>query len=236
MWWHVIYAVITAGLLLPPVPAGVIIALLVILALLSAWLSTGTVELRLLIQLAIGGAAMAVRHLTITVAQLGEAREELAQRAIDGERLRIARDLHDLLGHSLSLVALKSELAGRLLPGRPLDAAREVRDIERAARHALREVRQVVAGYRKPTLRGELAGARELLDASGIHASIRDECGVLSPDLDGLMAWTIREGVTNVIRHSGARRVFHRDVAGRYARRRTDRRCPTATRLRVAPT
>jgi len=204
MWWHVSYAVIAAGLLLPPQLAGAAILVFVAGALLGARLVTGRLDLRLLIELAIGGAAMAVRHLTIIVDELRAAREELAHRAADAERLRIARDLHDLLGHSLSLVALKSELAGRLLPTDPTAAAREISDIERSARRALRQVRDAVAGYRQPTLNGALSAARELLAASGIRLSVRAAASDLPPAADGLLAWTVREGVTNVIRHSRA--------------------------------
>lgn len=165
MWWHAIYTVIAAGLLLPPPADGLTITGIVVLQLAASAVVVGRPDLRLLSQLAMGGAAMAVRALTITVAQLRLVREELALRAVDAERLRIARDLHDLLGHSLSPVALKSELASRLLPNAPEAAGRELRDIERAARHALRETREVVSGYRCPTLRGELEAARELLAA-----------------------------------------------------------------------
>lgn len=204
MWWHVIYAIVAAGLLLRPPIAGIAIVTLVTYAMTSAWLVSGRLDMRLLIQLAIGGTALVVRHLTITVEELRLTREALAARAVDEERLRIARDLHDLLGHSLSLVAIKSELAGRLLPRAPNDAAREILDIERAARHALRQVREAVAGYRQPTLRSELSAARELLAASAIAVTVDDRVGVLPVAVDGLFAWSVREGVTNVIRHSRA--------------------------------
>ena len=204
MWWLVTYVIVGAGLALPPRTAFVAIGALLVLAMACAWLVVRQLELRLFIQLAIGGAAMAVRQLVLTVEQLRIARDELTSRAVDEERLRIARDLHDLLGHSLSLVALKSELAGRLIVDEPAAAAREIRDIERAARDALTEVRHAVTGYRQPTLRGELAAARELLASSGIRASIVDHVGPLPPAADSLCAWTIREAVTNVIRHSRA--------------------------------
>jgi two-component system sensor histidine kinase DesK len=165
----------------------------------------GQADPRLLIQLAIGGAAVAVRQLTLTVDELRVAREALAHRAVDEERMRIARDLHDLLGRSLSLISIKSELAGRLLPDSPAAAAREVREIERAARDALREVRTAVIGYRQPTLRGELSAAAELLSAAGVQAVMLDDAGALPVATDGLLAWTVREAVTNVIRHSRAR-------------------------------
>jgi len=204
MWWHVMYAVIAAGLALPAVMAAAAIVALVVGAVTVAALIAGHIDPRLFIQLAIGGAAMAVRRLALTVEELRVARETLAQRAVDAERLRIARDLHDLLGHSLSLICIKGELAGRLLPDSPHVAAREVREIERAARDALRQVRSAVIGYRQPTVRGELAAARELLAAAGMRVSVVDDGGELPADVDCLVAWTIREGVTNVIRHSRA--------------------------------
>jgi two-component system, NarL family, sensor histidine kinase DesK len=144
-------------------------------------------------------------HNLATVAELRAAREEIARLAVSEERLRFARDLHDLLGHSISLITLKSELAQRLLPAYPERAAREARDIEGVARRALREVREAVADYRQPALRAELAGAREMLEAAGIMCRVEDETGVLPGAADAVLAWAVREGVTNVIRHSRAR-------------------------------
>jgi len=138
------------------------------------------------------------------VAELSSAREELARMAVDEERLRFARDLHDLLGHSLSLITLKSELAGRLLPDEPEKAEAEVHDIEEVARQALGEVREAVAGYRSPTLDEELAGAVEMLEAAGISCNIENQAGLLPKEIDVVLAWAVREGTTNVIRHSQA--------------------------------
>jgi two-component system, NarL family, sensor histidine kinase DesK len=149
-----------------------------------------------------------VRRLVVTVRELDVAREEIANlaasEAVAAERLRFARDLHDLLGHSLSLITLKSELAGRLLPGDPDRAETEITDIERVARQSLREVREAVSGYRQPMLNAELDAARELLVAAGIEASIEAPVDSLPPAVDSVLAWTVREGVTNVIRHSRA--------------------------------
>ncbi len=153
----------------------------------------------------IGIGMIAVSRLVVTVRELRSAREEIARLAVAEERLRFARDLHDLLGHSLSLITLKSELAGRLLPADPQKAATEVRDIEGVARRALREVREAVAGYRRPTLDEELAGARESLEAAGIACRIEDEAGALPGATDAVLAWAVREGATNVVRHSHAR-------------------------------
>ena len=155
--------------------------------------------------LLIGIGMITVSRLVVTVRELRVAREEIARLAVAEERLRFARDLHDLLGHSLSSITLKSELAGRLLPAAPERAAAEVRDIEGVARRALREVREAVADYRQPSLGGELDDARKMLKAAGIACRIEQEAGVLPNATDTILAWAVREGVTNVVRHSRAR-------------------------------
>jgi two-component system, NarL family, sensor histidine kinase DesK len=138
--------------------------------------------------------------------ELRAAREELARLAVTEERLRFARDLHDLLGHSLSLIALKSELAGRLVAVAPERAAAEIADVEAVARQALAEVREAVAGYRQPTLAEELRGAGEILAAAGIALEVEAEPVVAPAAVEAALGWAVREGVTNVIRHSRARR------------------------------
>jgi len=137
--------------------------------------------------------------------QLQAAHERIEQLAVEAERERFARDLHDLLGHSLSVITLKAELAGRLLPDRPAEARRHVAELESVARAALGEVRETVSGYRRPTLAGELAGARVALDAAGIEMRVREPREDLPAEVEALLAWAVREGTTNVIRHSGAR-------------------------------
>jgi two-component system sensor histidine kinase DesK len=126
--------------------------------------------------------------------------------AVAEERLRISRDLHDLLGHSLSVIALKSELAGRTLESDPPRAAREIAELEAVARRSLAEVRQAVTGYRQPSLAAELAATRRMLASAGIDCRV-DAPGSydLPPEVDALLAWTVREGSTNIVRHSGAR-------------------------------
>ncbi len=142
----------------------------------------------------------------VTTYELRATQDELTRLAIASERLRISRDLHDLLGHRLSLVTLKSELARRVLATDPERAAREMAEVEAAARLMLQEVREAVSRYRTPRLVDELAAAAEVLSAAGIElAREGDAVPVdLPPLLDEVMAWTVREGVTNVIRHSGA--------------------------------
>jgi two-component system sensor histidine kinase DesK len=163
----------------------------------------------LLIPALLGGFAMTgVRELVRTTIALREARATVAQLAANEERLRLARDLHDLLGHSLSLITLKSELAGRMLPGRPDQAAQQVADIEQVSRQALVDVREAVTGYRRPRLHAELAGVRVALTAAGVTADLPAEPGLdgVPEESESALAWALREAVTNVVRHSGARR------------------------------
>ena len=204
-----IHTSIAAGLMLPGRDAYVAItgAAILMIALGRAagweWPSIGQF---VLIVGALGLWTSVFARQIATVAELRAARDEIARLAVAEERLRFARDLHDLLGHSLSLITLKSELAGRLLPTAPEKAKVEVRDIEGVARRALREVREAVTSYRQPTLEGELAGAREMLEAAGIACWIENKVNVLPNTMDAVLAWTVREGVTNVMRHSHAGR------------------------------
>ena len=153
----------------------------------------------------VGLLMLVMRDLRVRNTELNKARAELAKMAVAEERERFARDLHDLLGHSLSVIALKAELAGRLLADGPHDAAHEVAELEQVARAALGEVREAVSGYRQPTLDGELAGARMALSAAGIEADVQHPGVPLDPPVEAVLAWAVREGATNVIRHSGAR-------------------------------
>lgn len=163
----------------------------------------------LLIPAFLGGFAMTgVRELIRTTIALREARATVAQLAANEERLRLARDLHDLLGHSLSLITLKSELAGRMLPDHPEKAAQQVADIEQVSRQALVDVREAVSGYRRPRLSGELAGAQVALTAAGVSADLPAEPDLtdVAEESESALAWALREAITNVVRHSGARR------------------------------
>lgn len=153
----------------------------------------------------VGVMMLGMRRLAETNIALHAARAELAQTAVTEERERFARDLHDLLGHSLSVIALKAELAGRLLPDRVDEAHSHVRELEGVARDALREVREAVSGYRRPELAAELEGARMALEAAGITLDVGLPDAELPTEVEAVLAWTVREGTTNVIRHSGAR-------------------------------
>jgi two-component system sensor histidine kinase DesK len=155
--------------------------------------------------LGIGAAMVAMGSIIRANRELLDARAEVARLAVADERVRFARDLHDLLGHSLSVIALKAQLAGRRLPHDAEAAAAEVADIEKVTRDALREVREAVSGYRRPVLDAELAGARTALDAAGIATTIDRPEVELPSEVEAVLAWTVREAATNVIRHSGAR-------------------------------
>ncbi|TWP34045.1 sensor histidine kinase [Leekyejoonella antrihumi] len=137
---------------------------------------------------------------------LGRAREENAQLLVEEERNRMARDLHDILGHSLTVITVKAELANRLIDVDHDRAKAEVADLERLSRSALSDVRRAVEGYREISLSGELIRAREALTAAGVDAELPNALDEVPEDLQEVFAWTVREGVTNVVRHSAARK------------------------------
>jgi len=153
-----------------------------------------------------GFAMWGVSQLMLRNLDLVRAREENARLAVADERNRFARDLHDILGHSLTVITVKAELANRLLDVDPERARRELGDLERLSRDALVDVRRAVEGYRDLTLPGELARAREALRAADIEADLPNSTDEVPTELRELFAWTVREGVTNVVRHSGASR------------------------------
>jgi two-component system sensor histidine kinase DesK len=135
---------------------------------------------------------------------LAEARAELARLAAENERIRIARDLHDLLGHSLTTITVKAGLARRLGSADPARAVDQIAEVEELSRRALADVRAAVSGYRDVTLVNELARGRELLRAVGITADLPTAADVVDPANQELFGWAVREGLTNVIRHSRA--------------------------------
>jgi len=137
--------------------------------------------------------------------ELNATRKDMAELVVQEERNRFARDLHDILGHSLTVITVKAELAGRLISANPERAASEVADVEQLARAALADVRAAVAGYRELSLAGELVAARAALLAAGIKPDLPTVVDEVPEENRELFAWVIREGVTNVLRHSGAR-------------------------------
>jgi two-component system sensor histidine kinase DesK len=141
--------------------------------------------------------------------ELVQARAQLVDLAVTRERERMGRDVHDILGHSLTVITVKTELAGRLLESVPASPERdraqaEVADVERLAREALADVRATVSGMRGVSLTGELAAARSALAAAGIRADLPGAVDVVPPRHRELFAWALREAITNVVRHSGA--------------------------------
>lgn len=139
--------------------------------------------------------------------RLGVAQDEITRLAVVEERARFSRDLHDVLGHSLTVVAMKSELAARLVDVDPVRAKVEMQDVERLSREALHELRQAVSGYREADLDAELVSARAALTSASITATLPDGGKVAGDDVRSLFAWALREGVTNILRHAAASRV-----------------------------
>jgi len=147
------------------------------------------------------------RLAVISARELERAREHLARLAVAEERLRFARDLHDLLGHRLASMALRLDTVGNRLTPETIQAQRaEVYEVATIARTALVEVRHVVTGYRRAGLEAELEDARLELTSVGIETTIINSAGVVPPAASEVLGWSLREAVTNVIKHSGARR------------------------------
>jgi two-component system sensor histidine kinase DesK len=137
-------------------------------------------------------------------AQLWRAKEDVEEMAAVAERERISRDLHDLLGHTLSVIALKSELASKLARVDPAKAAEEIREVERVSRSALSEVRAAVEGFRGRGFTGELRNAARALEAAGVRLDAEGGDMQMPPRQEGILALALREAVTNVIRHARA--------------------------------
>ncbi|MGW0712356.1 sensor histidine kinase [Streptomyces sp. NPDC002643] len=136
------------------------------------------------------------------VYELDEARETRARLAVAEERLRFGRDLHDVIGRNLAVIALKSELAIQLARRERPEAVEQMTEVQRIAQESQREVREVVRGYREADLRVELAGAQGVLEAAGIDCSVDgDDTAELPGDVQSALAWVVREGTTNVLRH-----------------------------------
>lgn len=161
------------------------------------WLSAGSVLLA-------GITAAVVLRLIDTISELHRTRGELARAAVVEERDRFSRDLHDLLGHSLSVMVVKADAVRRLAGDDPELAATHAADIARVGREALAEVRETVDGMRAPSLEEALDGARSALAAAGIETEVVTADGPPPRETEGVLAWVVREATTNVLRHSGA--------------------------------
>jgi two-component system sensor histidine kinase DesK len=155
--------------------------------------------------LIIGGINIHFAQVGRANARLRLAREEIEHLAKLAERERIARDLHDLLGHTLSLVILKSELASKLGERDPERAFREIRDVERISREALAEVRAAVTGYRSGGLAAEVEHARNALSTAGVTLETEITKAQLPPAHEAVLCLALREAITNIVRHAGGR-------------------------------
>ena len=152
----------------------------------------------------VGGTNLFMAQRIRANSKLQLAHEEIEQLAKVAERERIARDLHDVLGHTLSVIVLKSELAGRLVTGDPARAHAEITDVEQIARKALSEVREAILGYRAEGLAAEIKRAQSTLDAAGVTLICEEKPPALNPTEETVMSLILREAVTNVVRHAQA--------------------------------
>jgi two-component system, NarL family, sensor histidine kinase DesK len=217
-----IYVSAAAGMVLWPAPNGRRLSRLGILAVgagytFFCWLShtsIGNYLIVLLPVLLVGVAMIGFRMQTTLMRELAQARETVAKLAANDERLRLARDMHDLTGQSLSTITLKSDLAVKRLTRLPASAERDAAladlgDIGLVSRQTLHDIREAVSGYRRPTLAIEVITARNALEAAGVRfdddAQLTLRSGTFDADAEAALAWCLREAVTNVIRHSGAR-------------------------------
>lgn len=210
----IVYAAALAGRLHPVRRAVTADAVLALLAGVTFVYSPTPMPLRLVavapivvFVMVIGATGIIDGERARTQAQLRRADQEIQRLATIAERERIARDLHDLLGHTLSVIVLKAELAARLLPTDSDRAGREMREVEQTARTALGEVRTAVAGYRARGLGAELVSSRRALAAAGVEAEARVDLPVLPAEHEAALALALREAVTNVVRHADARRI-----------------------------
>ncbi|MFL6196488.1 MAG: histidine kinase [Thermoanaerobaculia bacterium] len=182
---------------------GVLLAVLALEAVLAP-LSPFVWAPAAVFALMIGGLNIHSAEVRRANARLRLAQDEVERLAKTAERERIARDLHDLLGHTLSMITLKAELAGKLVERDPERARREIREVERVSREALREVRAAIAGYRSDGLQAELGRARLALEAAGVRLETFAQPVELEPGRETVLALALRESVTNIIRHAAA--------------------------------
>ncbi len=203
-----VYVAAAAGALLAPLAAAIAIAATAAAVgggLAATGSGSAAVAAYALTIVAVGTVMAALGGLARANRALREAREELARTAVAEERLRIARDLHDLLGHSLSVVALKTELASKLVASDPDRAQAELAEVQAVTRGALAEVREALQGYRRRSLADAIEGARTAIAAAGIECRVDSADAELPADVESVLAWAVREASTNVVRHSGAR-------------------------------
>lgn len=208
---YFIYAAAFLGDTGAPRAAARRLAILLVLMMAEAWWLGWPVRVwlaPLVVGAAIGGANIHFAEMRRKDANLRIAHQAVEEMARVAERERIGRDLHDLLGHTLSVIVLKAELASKLAEHDPARAAIEIRDVERISREALTEVRKAVRGYRSEGLIDEIANAERVLVAAGITPEIAVVPATLPPDEDRALAYALREAVTNVVRHADATRCW----------------------------
>jgi two-component system, NarL family, sensor histidine kinase DesK len=222
--WTVLWIYVSAavGMVLTSLPGGRTLAIRGVLAVVAcycffSWLTHDGWEdtvVVLLPVLFVGVAMIGFRMQIQLMHELAQAREAVAKLAANTERLRLARDMHDLTGQSLSTITLKAELAAKRLNRLEPSAERDMvlgdlGDIGQVSRQTLHDIREAVSGYRRPTLAVEAITAQNALETAGIglddDAALTLRSGTFDADAEAALAWCLREAVTNVIRHSGAR-------------------------------
>jgi len=207
---YLTYAAAFAPLALPGLLAPLLltVALLVLLAievlLIGQPLLIIAITVLVCTVCCVGNAFARERNAQIAALRLSQ--EEVRRLAAIAERERIGRDLHDLLGHTLSLVAIKGELAGKLVSRDQLAAGREIGEVTQIAREALAQVRTAVTGMRAAPLAGELSSARTLLESCGVQLTCTQEMAELPAAIETALAMIVREAATNIQRHAGATR------------------------------
>ncbi|NRQ40252.1 sensor histidine kinase [Nonomuraea sp. NN258] len=208
--WSAMAAPMLAGALLASLPLRWAVPAVTAMSLYQAYsfwagLDVAVVTAFYVLSIPVTGAMTyaLISFVRVTTA-LEQARADLADAAVLKERLRISRDLHDGLGHSLTAIALKGDLAARLMTGDPDSARAEVGELVKVAREAAQDVRQVARGYRAMSLRGEVDRAVALLESSGVNCQTHLADVPLPAPSEEALAWAVREAVTNVLRHSRA--------------------------------
>ncbi|MEV4441221.1 histidine kinase [Streptomyces sp. NPDC049577] len=208
-WWGNMAGFLAGSLLLllPPRPAWALYGAVSASMFFSPLLSGRTAEVSLYhsqMTMLCGVVVYGLSHLSQVIQALLDTRRELARMAVTRERLRFSRDLHDLLGYSLSSITLKSELIRRLIPVQPEQAVREVAEVLAISRQSLADVRTVASGYREMSLEQELLSARSVLTAAEVGVRTDISLDKVSRQVDTVLATVLREAVTNVLRHSKA--------------------------------
>jgi two-component system, NarL family, sensor histidine kinase DesK len=203
-----IYCAAFIPFIVSSVPIVVVITLALALGLLiEGWLlhiNPITLALIVFMMIIVGISNAFIARQKRADKKLHMAHEEIEQLAAVAERERIARDLHDVLGHTLSVIVLKAELAGRLIERDPQRAAQEIADVEKTARTALREVREAIGGYRSQGLPAEMEQARNTLQAAGVTLACESPLPQLHAAEETVLCLAVREAVTNIVRHAQA--------------------------------